>query len=276
MSNNCIKTNNISVKVYSFFYKDGKLITENPIYIPILVGKNKQANLSILPGDDTGNEISAKNKYYSELTGIYWVWKNMNSDIVGTCHYRRFFTTFKEPLPYRIKRLLYFPATLWKKRYGLIYTKKYDFWQSKIISKDEIISFLDDYDAIMPQKRILRKSVREHYNKHHSPDDLILLKEIIKKQYPEYIDSYEKVLQNNRLFANNMFILKWNTFQEMANWLFSILFTFEKKTNLSAHTGYQERIFGFLSERLITIWIIHNKIKYKELKLIYFKKFKEL
>ena len=65
--------------------------------------------------------------------------------------------------------------------------------------------------------------------------------------------------------------MKKAMFNELMNWLFTILFSFEKRCELNKYSGYQERIFGFLSERLITLWVIHNKINYKELPLIYFK-----
>ena len=55
-------------------------------------------------------------------------------------------------------------------------------------------------------------------------------------------------------------------------WLFDILFKYEEETNLADYKDYQERIFGFLSERLITLWIHHKRLNYKELHLVYFKK----
>lgn len=42
--------------------------------------------------DDTGDSIAAKNLHYSELTGHYWLWKNVTGlSIVGVCQYRRYF-----------------------------------------------------------------------------------------------------------------------------------------------------------------------------------------
>jgi hypothetical protein len=40
----------------------------------------------------TNDCISALNKHYCELTGLYWIWKNAHDDFKGLCHYRRYFT----------------------------------------------------------------------------------------------------------------------------------------------------------------------------------------
>jgi hypothetical protein len=264
------------LRIYSFYYQPKSILYSGNVYLPVWAGKNNKPNITGFIGDDTGENISEKNKYYSELSGIYWVWKNTHTDIVGSCHYRRYFTSLEEePFTYRIKRLLYYPAGLWKKRYGLIYTSNFDYWKPKILNESEVLGLLDTYDAILPVRRILKQSIKNHYKSYHNQEDLIVLGNILEDYFPDYILTFDKVLNDNRLFANNMFILRWELFDKMMNWLFFILFKFEERVNLNEYKDYQERIFGFLSERLITVWIIHNKINFKELPLIYFKKLKK-
>ena len=46
--------------------------------------------------DDTGNNISYKNKNYGEYTFHYWLWKNyinkLDDEWIGFCQYRKFWT----------------------------------------------------------------------------------------------------------------------------------------------------------------------------------------
>jgi len=150
-------------KIYVFHYKNGEPFPDLPCYIHILAGQETYAQQSVLTGDNTGENISNKNQYYSELTGIYWVYKNQSSDIVGTCHYRRFFTAKGEPFQYKLKRLLYYFGRLDIGRHGLIYTSNREYWNNRILTCDEAISVLKNFDAIMPIKRKLRQSIESHY-----------------------------------------------------------------------------------------------------------------
>jgi hypothetical protein len=261
--------------VYVFYYNDNVIPVTLENYRPIMAGNALHPNILDMIGDDSGDSISEKNYYYSELTGIYWIWKNQLSDIVGTCHYRRFYTIHSIPFTHRLKRMLYCFVGLSRKRKGLIYTSNRKYWNDKIISAEQIESLMQDYDAILPQPRTFRYTVEEHFSRYHNIEDLNLLRSIIDELYPEYNGSFEMMLKQKQMYANNMSILKRDEFDRLCNWLFSILFEFEKRVDLQNYTGYQKRLFGFLSERLFTTWFIHRNLKVKELELIYFKNLKQ-
>lgn len=267
---------NQEIKIFSFHYKPGPVVTNDSIYIPIFSGKNGSHKTCEIIGDDTGDNISYKNKYYSELTGIYWVWKNQQAGIIGCCHYRRFFTARPEPFWYKLKRLLYFPARLYKKRFGLIYTNNVELFGKAILSKTEILEIFESYDAIFPQRRKFRYSIREHYRRYHDLRDLDLIAEIMREKCPEYLAAFESVMSGNRLYANNMFILRKPDYDRFMLWWFEMLFEFENRINKADYKGYQQRIMGFMAERLLTIWIYHQNLRIKELPVIYFKKLKKV
>ena len=262
-------------KIYVFHYKNGELFPASPGYVHIFAGKENFTGESKLTGDNSGENISAKNRYYSELTGIYWIFKNQTPQIVGTCHYRRFFTAKGEPFIYKLKRFLYYFAGMNKGRHGLIYTSDLSFWEKRILSSEEASLLLNDFDAVMPAPRSLRQTLEKHYIKYHDANDLQLIRTIIREKAPEYLSSFESTLQQKKLYANNMLVMKCLDFKALCNWLFMILFEFESRINLADYADYQQRIFGFISERLITVWINHHKMKVKELPLIYFKYLKK-
>lgn len=267
-------TNVPVIKIFSFYYKNGLVLKTDQIYQPVMAGNAILSGNKIIPGDDTGENISVKNLYYSELTGIYWVWKNTRQDITGTCHYRRFFTAQSEPFLYRLKRLLYFPARLYKKRFGLIYTENTSLFVPRILNQLEIYALLNQYDAILPQARKLKYTVETHYCRYHDIADLNLLGSIISEKYPEFINAFNAVLKRKRLYANNMFIMKDEHFQEFMNWWFDVLFEFERRIDLNNYTEYQKRILGFMAERLLNVWFQKKQLNCVELPVIYFKRFK--
>lgn len=266
--------NNLQTQIYVFHYKPGPVLIRVPNYVHIWAGKNKSSVPCEYTGDDTGIHISEKNKYYSELTGIYWVWKNTKQDIVGSVHYRRYFTDQIEPFGSQLKRSLYFLAWMQRKRYGLIYTRNLDLFKERILTEPEITAILKDHDLILPQRRKFKYSVQTHYEKYHHSSDLRLLETLIRENCPEYLSALQKVLSGNRLFANNMFIMKWPDFDRFMNWQFHLLFEFERRIKLSDYEGYQERILGFIAERLLNVWVTHQNFRIKELPVIYFKHLK--
>lgn len=57
---------------------------DDPIYLPLHVGAELHPDvLADMQGDNTGDNISALNASYSELTGLYWLWKNCDRPVQG-------------------------------------------------------------------------------------------------------------------------------------------------------------------------------------------------
>ena len=63
---------------------------EEEMYVPIQVGAEVKEKIEGYIQDNTGDNISTKNPYYCELTGLYWAWKNLDADYIGLVHYRRY------------------------------------------------------------------------------------------------------------------------------------------------------------------------------------------
>ena len=69
---------------------------EDQMYFPVQVGAEGKTKIEEYTQDNTGNNISLKNPYFCELTGLYWAWKNLEAENIGLVHYRRYFTNKKK------------------------------------------------------------------------------------------------------------------------------------------------------------------------------------
>ena len=81
------------IKVIVTTHKEYWMPTDE-LYVPLQVGAEGKEDLGFTP-DNTGDNISAKNPYYCELTGLYWAWKNLDCEYLGLAHYRRHFTVLR-------------------------------------------------------------------------------------------------------------------------------------------------------------------------------------
>lgn len=64
----------VDVKIYVMTHKKYNLL-DNDLYTPLFVGaEGKEETFGYLR-DDVGDNISSKNSNYSEITGLYWIWK---------------------------------------------------------------------------------------------------------------------------------------------------------------------------------------------------------
>ena len=214
-----------------------KKIAEIPdtLYIPMQVGKAGKEDFGYV-GDDTGDNISAKNNRYCELTGMYWLWKNVKCDIIGVCHYRRYF----------IK-------------------------DEKLLDQSYIEKKMQNYSMIIPSSACVKdEDVYYHYRKRHYTKDLDLCRQVISEKYPEYVQAFDYCMRTILVSVGNMWITRKDIFDKYCEWLFDILFEVEKRIDLTGYDEYQTRVMGFLSERLFRVWLMmqNEKITEEEIKLI--------
>ena len=229
----------MNIKVFTCYHKQYD-IADGDVISPIHVGKARSsANLN-MQGDDTGDNISSKNPYYCELTALYWAWKNSDADFIGLFHYRRFLN-FKNT------------KTKWYRINGLC--EKFG------INKAHIEPLLKDNDIILPRKEKRSLPLYENYAKHHIITDLDLVLKILRQDYPDMLPIAQAVLEQPYGYFANMFIAHRNLFNEYCDWLFDVLFKIESKIHNDVLTRetYQQRVYGFLSERLLSIFIEYKK-----------------
>ena len=210
---------------------------------------------------------------YSELTGLYWIWKNTDSEIVGLSHYRRFFFSKKAKAVMRFKKFAEKLIGLGNKRFGIYYSS-FPKDTQLILTSNETIEILDRYDAIIPMGRKMKYSVWEQYNRRHVLKDMEATQQIIAEIYPSHMNAFNEVMRKKELFPCNMFVMKRKCFDEYMEWLFNILFELEKRIDITNYDNYQKRIFGFISERLLDVWLTKQKLKCCSLPILYFKNLK--
>ena len=84
--------NAVEVIVIVAAHKEYQMPT-GEMYLPVYVGAAGKKSIEGYRRDDEGENISDLNPYFGELTGLYWAWKNLNTDYLGLVHYRRHFSS---------------------------------------------------------------------------------------------------------------------------------------------------------------------------------------
>ena len=235
----------------------------NSLYEPLQVNAQKNGTIDKISFTDAKlDNISNKNDNFCELTGSYWLWKNYKTDsFIGLCHYRRYFNFYYNKLsinPSVQKRITTIDFAKHKS------SKVTSEVQTKLIEKD-----LQKYDAIMPFRRKMKVSIKEDYCNNHRKSDWEVTMNIILDKFPEYNISITNYLErNNKFYQCNMIITSKKIWDDYHNWLFEILFELEKKITMP-EDNYQKRVFGFLSERLLNLYVLHHNLKIKKYPLLF-------
>ena len=199
-------------------------------YIPLHVGRALGQKLGYM-GDDSGDNISDLNPYFGELTGLYWLWRNYhNIDIIGICHYRRYF-----------------------------------------LNENRQLMSVQEYEEIMQQADVLvsnvvygEKNGWDSYAEAHNRYDIEQTGEVIKELYPEDYEAFCRVMDGNKSYYGNLCVMRKELFDSYCEWLFSIFGELEGRIDVSQYDNYRKRVFGFISEILLMVYIQARDLKVRE------------
>lgn len=199
---------------------------ENPPYEKAIQVGAALTGQRLEPGiltDDTGENISVKNRQFCELTGLYWIWKHAGEDVIGLSHYRRHFLLPPD-------------------------------WLDRM-EKHQI-------DMILPVPAYIAPSIGENYRERHDASDWDFLLSYLQEYDPEAYMWAEKVFSGNLYFTCNMFIMRKEILDQLCGWLFPILEAVADHGG-EKEDAYGNRYPGFVSERLMTLYFYMCQKKYR-------------
>lgn len=194
--------------------------------------------------DDIGN-FSAK---YSELTALYWIWKN-------------------EKIPEYIlvvdaNHLIAFDAEDLPDNYGNIY---FDRLNEDVLNKLGYAN-LSEKSKLFESNVLLStpwnlnntniSDVREFFEKTYGleVEDIDIVIDSIKSICPKYLPSAIQYFNGSSINYYNIFLMKKEIFVEYCQFLFNILPELDKKLNYSEESSKRERTLSHLATHLLSIF----------------------
>lgn len=218
---------------------------KDSMYLPLQVGKALHPEIDLgFQTDDTGDNISLLNASYSELTALYWLWKNSDARYKGLAHYRRHFASH------------YMHFNLGDRF-------------NRIVKHEEINQLLESTDIILPEKRqYYIETMYSHYAHTFFGEHLDETRCIIEDFSPDYLSAFNEVMHSRGGHMFNMFIMEQRKFDEYCAWLFPIIDELTNRVDSSQYDAFNARYPGRVSEILLDVWIKTKGYSYTELPIV--------
>jgi hypothetical protein len=260
-------------------YHTNTILPKNDIFLPFNLNKIpiKVNNIDELDSDIYNHNL------YSELSAIYWSWKNLDYKYIGLCHYRRIPILDRIPLTKLcIKYYHYYKCKI----FNFLFENYSNYVLSpaiftRISQKTELyINFFEKkinqefykYDGFCLKKSILSNgTIYNLYEQVLSKEIMDLLYTVIKINYPSFLIYYNNLLSGNKLYARNIYIFKRDIFDNYCKFLFDVTFKLNNSIN-SLRLKHPNRVFGYTGELLLSIYIdflYSNKFRIKEMNYLH-------
>lgn len=212
------------------FYKDKPLAGDyhmpewvTPIQVGAALCGERVANIL----DCDGEHISEKNGNYSELTALYWIWKN---------------------------RLLSESSNEQYEYYGLTHYRRI-----LELSEDDVLRLADnDVDAVLPYPMPYEPDIEVHHRRYLKQEDWNVVLEAVAQVQPGYREILNQVLRQKYLFNYNIMLARKRVLADYCGWLFPILERVEE-LSIPGGTERSDRYIGYVGETLATLYFMANR-----------------
>jgi len=141
----------------------------------------------------------------------------------------------------------------------------------------QMMKLLEDHDVLLQvpmylyKKKGVIKTVEQHYREDHIIEHWDIMKKDLLEMYPSYANSFYSFSAAEKISFFNMAIGSWKFWNDYLTWLFPLLFSVYKQIKTTGDP-YQDRVVGYLSERLLNLYVWHNKLKIGYMPVVVFDK----
>lgn len=227
--------------LYTAYHAPAPLL-KSAVVRPIHVGRARAAApLADMDGDDTSSHISNLNPAYCELTALYWAWKNdRDSSHIGLMHYRRALDV----------------AATQTGDEAELFVPRFDIPTWLAATADWLDSAGDAADLVLPHPHRMTLSVRENFGLRAQLQDLDLTRKIIASDHADWLPDFDAVMDGTEFYLGNMCLMRRDLLDRYCAWVFDILEKLRAAdVDRSHYSPYQSRYLGFVSERLLTVFV---------------------
>lgn len=219
---------------------------EEAAYLPIHVGA--ALHPGACPGfqsDAEGDSISELNASYSELTGLYWLWRNVDADVKGLVHYRRLLGS-SDPMRLRA-----------------------DDPFDRVATGEELEALVEARGAVLARRRnYYIETVYGHYSHTFDGAQFDACRDVLSDLCPGYVPSWDRLMRSRGAHIYNMFVMRADLLDSYCAWLFPVLEELVHRVDTSNMTPFEARWPGRVSERLLDPWLEVNGVGYAELPVV--------
>lgn len=211
-------------------------VPSDGLYLPVQAGAaSADSRIAQYVHDDEGDSISGLNGRYSELTVLWWGWRNLEEDALGLVHYRRHFAGGGE---------------------------------RGTLTGDEARELMLKVPVVVARRRnYVIETIASHYAHTHDPRHLQALREGVRSVTPAMLDVFDGQMQARSAHMFNMLLMRREVLDPYCTWLFDVLGQTERHIDFAGMTAFQQRCVGRLGELLLDVWLAAHDVPYAELRV---------